>query len=992
MASYLQGVTDYIPQFQPFQPDLNLYANVLQTKQTQYDTAWKSLNNVYGQYFYSDLTRDNNIERKDEILKNIDFNLKRVSALDLSLDQNINQAVQVFKPFYEDKYLMKDMAWTKNYTNQKGRAEGLKNSDKEDVRAQYWNDGVKAMDYMREEFRGASDNDSLSFQNAEYTPYVNVTKLASKIAKDAGLSVEKVDFSEDGRWIIKNTNGEQLIEPLSKLFEAQLGNDPAVQAVYQTQAYVNRKDYAYANAAQFGGDKNAAEMSYLENSFNVLKEQNQMRYKSLQDSTNVYQTQIDDIKKQIANGTATPKAKMALAQYEQALQINNSVLDRVEKENDMLNEDRNGTATTSGFINPYGDIKSLRYKVDNGMASMLMQKDLDEAAEVFAYKGAKVDIDANPYAVKAEEHSYRMQEANLRGQYMLRAAEMRNKSDKEVNMDKHLVDRGTHRYDTERLLPDGTPNPNYGKAVAITAFENVITERDDEGVTGKINSREMDLRVNQLHAQQITPAFNDAINLVQQLVTDGVMTSKQANNIFGMDYTAFSRQLAKDPTWFLTRSLGADKLTGINNRLKSWVTKNSQLSGLTTNEFKAFEKSSMAFEDYSNYVKASQKWKKESSTQVEQELAKLGFKYAKYLYDQKGNIRSLDDFYNIIYGTTAKAKNTQPGTPREKGFLETLGDVGLSGGGGGGSGLALSPEALGINMKDVEGIYSSLRKAAANVYTSGKIPVKNVVSVEKFGNLSGTGKFTTGKSTTFINPKGHDTRSMALFGETLKDLKNFDWEDDTKNRVSLSGISAADWENYGGNKSRNNIGKTLLSAIQAEVSNPKTKMGNFKLQVAPIAGGSISKAAIIITPDAEWLKQYVWKTDKDGKKIGEGIISPSQYDYAINNGISYIMDAKNMSNTMYVNAYSSPLKSYIDSNGSYTNIDMKDPNNTFTITPSKLGTGGYDVDATYPVYYPNTNEIKYETTTIPGIPDPDAARQSMFDYRGLNEQAMRGGY
>ena len=115
MATYLQGVTDYIPQLQPFQPDLNLYANVLQTKQTQYDTAYKSLNKVYGQYFYADLTRNGNIERKDEILKNIDFNIKRISSLDLSLDQNVSQATQVFKPFYEDKNLMKDMAWTKEF-------------------------------------------------------------------------------------------------------------------------------------------------------------------------------------------------------------------------------------------------------------------------------------------------------------------------------------------------------------------------------------------------------------------------------------------------------------------------------------------------------------------------------------------------------------------------------------------------------------------------------------------------------------------------------------------------------------------------------------------------------------------------------------------------------------------------------------------------------------------------------------------------------------
>jgi hypothetical protein len=37
MATYIQGVTDYIPDYQPFQPDLNFYASYLQTKQNQYD-------------------------------------------------------------------------------------------------------------------------------------------------------------------------------------------------------------------------------------------------------------------------------------------------------------------------------------------------------------------------------------------------------------------------------------------------------------------------------------------------------------------------------------------------------------------------------------------------------------------------------------------------------------------------------------------------------------------------------------------------------------------------------------------------------------------------------------------------------------------------------------------------------------------------------------------------------------------------------------------
>ena len=93
MATYLQGVEDYIPQFQPFDPDLNFYANVLQTKQTQYDSNWKAINKIYGQYFYSDLTRDGNIAKKDELIKSIDFNLRRISGLDLSLEQNVEQAL-----------------------------------------------------------------------------------------------------------------------------------------------------------------------------------------------------------------------------------------------------------------------------------------------------------------------------------------------------------------------------------------------------------------------------------------------------------------------------------------------------------------------------------------------------------------------------------------------------------------------------------------------------------------------------------------------------------------------------------------------------------------------------------------------------------------------------------------------------------------------------------------------------------------------------------
>ena len=43
MATYIPGITDYIPQIQQFRPDYNFYGNILQSKQGQFDANHKQL-------------------------------------------------------------------------------------------------------------------------------------------------------------------------------------------------------------------------------------------------------------------------------------------------------------------------------------------------------------------------------------------------------------------------------------------------------------------------------------------------------------------------------------------------------------------------------------------------------------------------------------------------------------------------------------------------------------------------------------------------------------------------------------------------------------------------------------------------------------------------------------------------------------------------------------------------------------------------------------
>ena len=69
MSQYIQGVVDYVPMIQPFQPDLNFFQNVLQLKESQYKAGYDKLSSLYGTLLNSPISREDNIE-----LRNTFFN------------------------------------------------------------------------------------------------------------------------------------------------------------------------------------------------------------------------------------------------------------------------------------------------------------------------------------------------------------------------------------------------------------------------------------------------------------------------------------------------------------------------------------------------------------------------------------------------------------------------------------------------------------------------------------------------------------------------------------------------------------------------------------------------------------------------------------------------------------------------------------------------------------------------------------------------------
>ena len=934
MATYLQGVTDYIPDYQPFQPDLNFYGNILQTKQTQYDTNWKALNNMYGQYYNAELTRDDNIKKRDEHLKNIEFNLKRVSQLDLSLEQNVTQATQVFKPFYEDKDLIKDMAYTKNYRSQINKAMAFKGSADGERNAMYWDTGVQALEFQREEFKKASSEEAANFGNSSYTPYVNTVKEAMKIAKEANLTVPGVEFGgQNGEWIIKTKNGQNLIEPLSSLFEATLGSDPRVQDVYATQAYVDRKSYAKSNAAQFGGNEDAAEMKYLEDSFNVLKQQSVQRYKNMQQSSKSYDAKINDLEEQIKNGAGDADTEAQLENLRMNKDILTKNLERAQKSAEMLDDGQSSTpSTSSGFKNPYGDLKSLRMKVDSGMASMLMQKDLGEAANIFAYQNADMDIEANPFAVNEQQHKLEMAEIAARGEQDRLTAAYKVKAES----DQKKIDDGSHYKDDE------------GNIIAFENQEHTYIKPQGKGnVTDEVDYRQVSKTISKQHAETTgIPYMQNMLVMVDKLVASKQMTEKEAAQILShSNYKNISRQKFSDKLnkygyYFLQNDIGHQDLSKIQSKFNSWVNKNAGLSVFKGQEYKDYTNSSLKFDDYSNYLKSNQEWAVKSSKAVVKNLEQGGFKYAKYLFDEKGRMKSKDEYYASL-PKSIKENNKPSGVPL---YVSTGSSLSM---GTSGKSYVSKPDW----KKDVN--YDDMRKAAHNAYSDAKVikPKINRLPGVPPGMIDeGTGLFTMGAAAITINPKSG--KSHYIFNNVANDV--FSKFDTSSDRVSFNGIGGDAFSNA--KIETGDAGLAMLNAIRASMQNPKSKMDMFEVAVSPIAANKAGKSAITFYPSAAWLKQY-----KSGSDDNDNLLSQDQYVNAIKNGITFFMDSDKLDNDLYKNSYSSPLAAYVESAGNYTYQDPRDPKRSFRVEKNNLGTGDFIVTTTAPIYNPTTRAYDMKT-------------------------------
>lgn len=395
MATYLPGVTDYIPQIQPFTPDYNFYAQSLQFSQGKADAARNQLSTIYGSLLNAPLTREDNAEARDKFFKTIEQDIHKMGGMDLSLTQNSQAAKGVFNQLLDNDHIVKDMVWTKQFQSQQQRAQGFKNCvDPEKCGGGWWEGGDRLLGYNREAYKNATADEAMQFGNAEYVASQDITKKALDLAKAADLNVSIDQIT--GQWITTTKNGPAIVQPLQDLFMGSIAKDPKVKQYYEAQSELARKDFMYSNKEQYGSLE-GAEQAYIAQATVGIDEMFARQERSVADQISNTEAKVKKLNKGIENAMPDKKSRLEQIRDEFTMVGNaySSTLEEVKNTNGEIAVAQRNQKYSGG-------------QVDRILSAVNMGSDINGLAQTLAHKDYSVTRKANPYGVEAASFKNRI--------------------------------------------------------------------------------------------------------------------------------------------------------------------------------------------------------------------------------------------------------------------------------------------------------------------------------------------------------------------------------------------------------------------------------------------------------------------------------------------------------------------------------------------------------------------------------------------------------
>ena len=416
MSTYLQGVTDYIPEIQQYQPNFDLISSTLKYRQSLYDEAREKIADVYNTVLNSPMLRDVDNAKREDFFKQIDNDIKKISRMDLSLKQNQNMANHIFTQFLDDKNIAHDMVYTKQAKKALNYGEYLRETGEKG----YWKGMEENIMYDMNQYSMADDQTALTMSAPKYIKSIDITREIMDRVKEMKFDITEESpyvqaIGSDGRpqfdangnpvmieskWIVTKKNGD-LIEPyLQAMFLSEYANRGDVTDYYTQIAKNERIKWLNQNADNYASI-DEANKAYADQIINSTYEKNKQTQRDLDDM-------VSNKKNQIASEQLKLEAAQSEGDDTSAQYYDNHIKEYIDELNAM-----NSSAEYMGQKNRQVESGNFNTKaIDSYVGNALLTTNIANSAHMASMYGYEKKYEVNPYKKMEMEQAFqwKMQE------------------------------------------------------------------------------------------------------------------------------------------------------------------------------------------------------------------------------------------------------------------------------------------------------------------------------------------------------------------------------------------------------------------------------------------------------------------------------------------------------------------------------------------------------------------------------------------------------
>jgi hypothetical protein len=309
MATYLPNITDVLPESAGYAPNFSFLDTMLRRRQSMYDQGFAQVSSNYN-FINRNVTNPYNLDVRDKFLSQAKKNLKDISAMDLSQQQNVEAARRVFEPFVQNREVLMDMAFTAHMDQQEAIAESyrLKDGGKE-----FSQDNLDYVRMQRNAF--ARDTpESVGNYMAEkryFSPYKNYAAKFEMAYEKFKPTVKKpLPQNLNGQWIVTkettDVNSEEFKRYLESLLTPEEKRQIEIEGIVKYGSSPNALITAYTDKASSQIKSFTTQLKYYDGQMKLAKTDDEK--KQVQSAMDYYNNRIEDINNSVSALTsADPK-------------------------------------------------------------------------------------------------------------------------------------------------------------------------------------------------------------------------------------------------------------------------------------------------------------------------------------------------------------------------------------------------------------------------------------------------------------------------------------------------------------------------------------------------------------------------------------------------------------------------------------------------------------------------------------------------------------